>query len=357
MKFITIGFMLWGNLLCGQTVIAPVVEGGASVPAPPCVTGQVYFNTGAAAGQNLYVCASNTWTQINGAAANGVSTNTSNTYAAGTVQSFLGTLDASGAAATLPAQTGATLPATCSMGQLFLNTGADPSRTLYICSATNTWSQGAYAQGATAQMPASCVVGQMYFATDATPAGQNLYLCAAADTWTRAGLAGSGAANQMAFFSGTNTVASDNKITRDANGDLSVTGMVMGGVVSAGGPASLYSYSIEGGWAVRASSLDGVTCSAGAASLNGYISIHKVNLNNQTSCAISIGTGGLAYSGVMGVVMLCNGATTPTSTIVWTGVKGGMAAGGTTSQCAAQTVYYDSTNSVWYATSPGTTWN
>ena len=122
MKFITIGFMLWGGLLCGQTVIAPVVEGGASVPAPPCVTGQVYFNTGAAAGQNLYVCASNTWTQINGAAANGVSTNASNTYAAGTVQSFLGTLDASGAAATLPAQTGATLPATCSTGQLFLKT-------------------------------------------------------------------------------------------------------------------------------------------------------------------------------------------------------------------------------------------
>jgi len=93
MKFITMGFMLWGGLLCGQTVIAPVVEGGANIPVPPCVTGQVYFNSGAAAGQNLYVCASNTWTQISGAASSGVSTNTSNTYAAGTVQSFLGTYE------------------------------------------------------------------------------------------------------------------------------------------------------------------------------------------------------------------------------------------------------------------------
>jgi hypothetical protein len=179
--------MLWGSLLCGQTVIAPVVEGGASVPAPPCVTGQLYFNTGAAAGQNLYVCAGNTWTQITGAAATGVSTNASNTYAAGTVQSFLGTLDASGAAATLPAQTGATLPATCSMGQLFLKTGADPSRMLYICSAANTWSQVGFAQGTTAQKPASCAAGQMYFATDAT-AGSNLYFCTGSNIWTQMAL-------------------------------------------------------------------------------------------------------------------------------------------------------------------------
>ena len=41
MKFITIGLMLWGGLLCGQTIIAPVVEGGASAPAPPCMTGEV----------------------------------------------------------------------------------------------------------------------------------------------------------------------------------------------------------------------------------------------------------------------------------------------------------------------------
>jgi hypothetical protein len=214
--------MLWGGLLCGQTVIAPVVEGGASVPAPPCVTGQVYFNTGAAAGQNLYVCASNTWTQINGAAANGVSTNASNTYAAGTVQSFLGTLDASGAAATLPAQTGATLPATCSTGQLFLKTGSDPSRMLYICSAANNWSQAGFAQGTTAQMPASCAVGQMYFATDAA-AGNNLYFCTSSNTWTQ--MAGAALPTQTGY--------AGNFLT--TNGTTASWGGITAGTVSAGG--------------------------------------------------------------------------------------------------------------------------
>jgi hypothetical protein len=95
-------------------------------------------------------------------------------------------LDASGAAATLPARTGATLPATCFTGQLFLKTGADQSRILYICSAANTWSQAAYAQG-TAQKPVSCAAGQMYFATDAT-AGRNLYSCTGSNIWTQMAL-------------------------------------------------------------------------------------------------------------------------------------------------------------------------
>jgi hypothetical protein len=357
--------MLWGGLLCGQTVIAPVVEGGASVPTPPCVTGQVYFNTSAAAGQNLYVCASNTWTQINGVVANLASTNTSNTFAAGTTQSFLGTFDASGAAATLPAQTGATLPATCSTGQLFLETGVDPSRMLYICSAANTWSQVGFAQGTTAQMPATCAAGRMYFATDAT-AGSNLYFCTSSNTWTQmAGCLscvtgpGSSTSTYVPQWSGTTgtvlgaglpaaTAATASSIAeRDSSGNLTANTFNTGG-------ASIGGYTTNFAWRLYAGTIDYVTCTASAATLNPSYSSHRVNLNNQASCTITIAAG-TPYQ--WGTILLCNGSSTATTTLTWSGLKGGMAAGGTTSQCAGQTIYYDDGNSKWYATSSGASWN
>ena len=39
-------------------------------------------------------------------------------------------------------------------------------------------------RGTTAQLPATCTQGAEYFATDATP-GQNIYLCTATNTWTQ----------------------------------------------------------------------------------------------------------------------------------------------------------------------------
>jgi hypothetical protein len=53
-------------------------------------------------------------------------------------------VDFSAAASTKPSQTGTTLPATCAIGQTFLNTAAQPGQNWYVCTATNTWSvQGA----------------------------------------------------------------------------------------------------------------------------------------------------------------------------------------------------------------------
>ncbi len=53
-------------------------------------------------------------------------------------------VDFSGAASTKPSQAGAVLPATCAVGQTFLNTAAQPGQNWYICTAVNTWSvQGA----------------------------------------------------------------------------------------------------------------------------------------------------------------------------------------------------------------------
>jgi hypothetical protein len=52
-------------------------------------------------------------------------------------------VDFSGAISTKPSQTGAILPAACSVGQTFLNTAAQPGQNLFVCTAPNTWtSQG-----------------------------------------------------------------------------------------------------------------------------------------------------------------------------------------------------------------------
>jgi hypothetical protein len=53
-------------------------------------------------------------------------------------------VDFSGAASTKPSQTGTALPASCALGQTFLDTAAQPGQNLYVCTTTNTWTvQGA----------------------------------------------------------------------------------------------------------------------------------------------------------------------------------------------------------------------
>jgi len=367
MRLITIGLM-WVGLLTGQTSIDPIITGGTGAPVPPCANGELYFDAGAAAGQNLYVCVSSGWTQISGTASGGVRTDASNTFAAGTVQSFLGTLDASSAGATLPAQTGSTLPATCSKGQIFLDTGADPSRMLYACSATNTWTQTGYMQGTTAQMPAACAPGQTYFATDAA-AGSNLYFCTGSNTWTQmAGCSncltgpGSSTSGNVPQWNGTlgNALAAGLAVStgtagsslaqRDGGGSLTAASF------SANGGAILSQYYVNGYYRFSTSQVDSKTCTSGAVSLSDSYSTHRVNLNNQASCTITLGTGN-SVTGEFGTVLLCNGSTTATTAITWSGLKGGMAAGGTAGQCAAQTIFYDSTNSAWYASGAGSAWN
>ena len=55
------------------------VNSGSSAPTGNCTAGQIYFNTGATAGQNLYFCtATNAWTQMS--AGGGSSTVTENIY-------------------------------------------------------------------------------------------------------------------------------------------------------------------------------------------------------------------------------------------------------------------------------------
>jgi hypothetical protein len=57
-------------------------------------------------------------------------------------------IDFSSASSTKPSQTGASLPATCSVGQTFLNTIAQPGQNWYVCAAANVWSvQGGIGTG------------------------------------------------------------------------------------------------------------------------------------------------------------------------------------------------------------------
>ena len=52
-----------------------------------------------------------------------------------------GSWDASGATATKPAKSGASLPATCNTGEFFFNTAAAAGQNLYLCAPANTWTQ------------------------------------------------------------------------------------------------------------------------------------------------------------------------------------------------------------------------
>ncbi|HEY3738502.1 MAG TPA: hypothetical protein VGL53_01600 [Bryobacteraceae bacterium] len=50
-------------------------------------------------------------------------------------------VDFTGASATKPAKAGGTLPSTCGQGEVFFNTSAAAGQNLYVCAASNIWTQ------------------------------------------------------------------------------------------------------------------------------------------------------------------------------------------------------------------------
>jgi hypothetical protein len=57
-------------------------------------------------------------------------------------------IDSSSASSTKPSQTGSSLPATCTVGQTYLNTSAQPGQNWYVCTAANVWTaQGGIGTG------------------------------------------------------------------------------------------------------------------------------------------------------------------------------------------------------------------
>ncbi len=149
------------------------------------------------------------------------------------------TVDFSGAASTVPVETGvlAARPSTCTVGQMYFATDATAGQNLSYCTGSpGTWTAAAGSstpgptvvqtnqsnaytvgtqdfsgaahtlparKGTTTLLPSTCTVGEEYFATDAT-AGQNKYYCTAANTWTQqtGGASGNGAGPFSALHSG-----------------------------------------------------------------------------------------------------------------------------------------------------------
>jgi len=77
----------------------------------------------------------------------------------------LGTLtanivDFTNSTSTAPMKTGTTLPATCSVGQSFFKTDATAGQNIYLCTATNTWTQ---VQGGGGGGSSACVPGDLRY--------------------------------------------------------------------------------------------------------------------------------------------------------------------------------------------------
>lgn len=149
---------------------------------------------------------------------------------------------------TLPIKVGtvAGLPATCTIGEEYFATDAIAGENVYLCSATNTWTQQGFGlpfnfiaagtnlnhltmgNGSTfdttgtaivnfgtasattpaavgAALPATCSVGQIFFNTAVT-AGSNVYLCTSTNTWTQVSGSGSSTPSWASVLGGaTNT--------------------------------------------------------------------------------------------------------------------------------------------------------
>jgi len=56
-------------------------------------------------------------------------------------RTLLGNWDVSGAATTKPLKAGTVIPATCGVGEMFFKTDATAGANVYLCTATNTWTQ------------------------------------------------------------------------------------------------------------------------------------------------------------------------------------------------------------------------
>ena len=82
-------------------------------------------------------------------------------------------VDFSAADSTKPFKTGTVLPASCSAGEAFFKSDAAPGANIYLCLATNLWTQATsgsgglnVSSGSAANRPAACGSGQLYFSTD-----------------------------------------------------------------------------------------------------------------------------------------------------------------------------------------------
>ena len=168
------------------TLTKPARVGGALPPA--CSTGEVFFNTSAVAGFNLYICAvTNLW-QALGAGGGG------------------------GAAISIMTSTVSTLPSTCSVGDVRFAidaTLAGGGFYTYWCTAANTWTLFGYVGGGSGALSSNC--SSLPCTIDITTA---VPLKAGANTWTGANDF-SGAAKTAPFQSAATDPANCDPVSRE----------------------------------------------------------------------------------------------------------------------------------------------
>lgn len=164
------------------------VQVGSALPIT-CSPGQMFFNSAATPGQNLYACTSNNvWTVQSGAQSayyqhvlsNGISLPQENTIALG---SSLQVIDD-------PTHSSTDI----GLASVNNNVGTFGSATQIPVLTVNAFGQitaistaafsSGIASGTLAAMPASCSAGTIYLATD-QPAEQQLFTCSAANVWTQ----------------------------------------------------------------------------------------------------------------------------------------------------------------------------
>jgi hypothetical protein len=111
-----------------------------------------------------------------------------------TARALNGTTFDGSAPITVPVPSGATLPGTCAIGQLFTLTTTGVAST---CTATNTWTAVGGGIGATgATLPGTCTVGQLFVLTTTGVAST----CTSTNTWTT--LAGGGGSGTVTATAG-----------------------------------------------------------------------------------------------------------------------------------------------------------
>jgi hypothetical protein len=142
-------------------------------------------------------------------------------------------VDFSGADSTRPIKTGAALPATCGVGDLFFLTSAPPGQNLYACATTGTWSTLAGAIPTFAQISGVAALSQGgTAATTAAGARANLGAAATVHTHVLTDLTGitgkQGSAGTIQIFGG-GAVSTNDCAKFDSSGNLVDAGIPCGG--------------------------------------------------------------------------------------------------------------------------------
>ena len=245
-------------------------------------------------------------------------------------------VDFSGAASTIPARSGSSVPATCKLGEMFFNTSNAPGQNLYLCAPANTWTVLAGGSGSTVGTVLSATTGQFayYSANGSTVSGHTLVAGDIPPLNYQPLLTFTGTGAKTA--SSTGAVTANNCAKWDASGNIIDSGAPCGTGSGSGGGSSAFS-SLTSGTNTAAAMLIGSGASL-AVTGSGTIAATSVPASGVTGLAPSATSdttnAGNITSGTLSASRLPATALTSTSA-TGTGSKFASAtAAGATNNCA-----------------------